>query len=424
MQKKKTPSNNNTRNKHVITKTGPMLIQELQCNSDRTTCLALSRDGSLIASSGTNANPTVEIWHTDSGNLMFTLQGHDMHTSCLQFSHNGSWLMGGGMRGSERWLVVWEMRGDRPPELMPEMARRLPTGLREFKMSPNGKKIACVSVGESVAVFGFLRDEPLRDLTGEVCEVGCLAWSHDSAHVACGGCDKLLHVLDADTGKHAMEPLRGHDHDIQCVAFNSDSSCLASASADKVIIIWELVQGGTATVKHRLESARLSLGSSCLLPGHAYASTCACGSFVAFSPDGAVVVSGVCADKTVLVWDLGSGHLVKAVEGLSRGDVAGVVWANNGKDVKYVVSGGKAVCVWRVDTEVRVGQGAGGLCMHVCMHIAMFMHACMYGHMFVCIYEHAPAYHVYFDCQHYVCRYICVWCISMHVRTCIGRRTR
>jgi WD40 repeat protein len=69
-----------------------------------------------------------------------------------------------------------------------------------------------------------------------------LDFSPDARHLASGGADKALRVLDTSSGK-VVKVFEGHTHHVLGVSWRADGRLLASAGADNVVKIWDWTTG-------------------------------------------------------------------------------------------------------------------------------------------------------------------------------------
>ncbi|KAH7471855.1 Vegetative incompatibility protein [Fusarium oxysporum f. sp. matthiolae] len=134
-----------------------------------------------------------------------------------------------------------------------------------------------------------------------------------------------------------LQTLEGHGHWVSSVTFSADGQWIASGSYDKTVKIWD---AGTGTCDQTLEGH-----------GHWVDS-------VAFSADGQRIASGS-RDITVKVWDTGAGACMRTLEG--HGDsVLSVVFSADGR---WIASSSydKTVKIWDAGTGacVRTLEGHG-----------------------------------------------------------------
>ncbi|KAM6504772.1 hypothetical protein FSOLCH5_015266 [Fusarium solani] len=123
-----------------------------------------------------------------------------------------------------------------------------------------------------------------------------------------------------------LQTLEGHGHWVDSVALSADGQRIASGSGDKTVKIWDAGTGGCMRT----------------LEGHGDSVLSA-----AFSADGQWIASGS-LDKTVKIWDAGTGGCVRTLEGHDD-SVLSVAFSADGR---WVASGSydKTVKIWDAGT--------------------------------------------------------------------------
>jgi len=120
-----------------------------------------------------------------------------------------------------------------------------------------------------------------------------------------------------------VHTLTEHSNVIQSVAISADSAILASGSSDKTIKVWDL---GTGELRHTLTGHSLCIFS------------------LAISPDGQTLAS--CADKTTKIWDLKTGKLLRNLNHLKS--VGSVAISSEGQI--FAIGGNKTIKIWNPHT--------------------------------------------------------------------------
>jgi len=175
----------------------------------------------------------------------------------------------------------------------------------------------------------------LNVLEGHTYAVSSLAFSPDGKVLVSGSSDHKVRTWDVTLGK-PLALMHGHSEGVISVAFSPDGTVVASCSYDNTVRTWGAKSGTAIRVIETVGYFEWVCGANSLMH------------VVAFSPDGAAIVSGY-TDGTVRTWSLWSGIALDADRGpgstmaLSRGGDGAII--ASGSDYH------KAVVTWNLTTR-------------------------------------------------------------------------
>ena len=195
--------------------------------------LLLSPDGQILAGSGREEpfKNKIELWQTDPGGHLFTLDGHTDAVSVYIFSPDSKTFASGGRDAA---IILWDVEtGNQFANLK---GHTKPISALDF--SADGKTLASGS-GNEVCLW----DADTGNLIvrfDAVKNIEALAFSADGKTVACGSEDGLIQVWVSDTTSQIQSTFTGHQGSIYVLMFSPDGKTLASGSADGTILLWDM----------------------------------------------------------------------------------------------------------------------------------------------------------------------------------------
>jgi WD40 repeat protein len=278
------------------------------------TAIAVSEDGSALASAGTDKR--IVIWGSTTGLQRATLKGSVGLPTGLVFSRGGVL----SSVGRDSFLRIWDGTSGR--ELATLSAHE--GAINVIAASPDGNLLA--SAGEETRIM--LWDQVTRKLRKILFAskdfVDALCFSPDSRLLASGSDDGRVLLFDVATGK-VLLTLVGHTGAIDAVAFHPSGTVLASAGQDFIIRLWDVAQG---------EQRRV-------LTGHVGPIRT-----IAFSPNGSLLASAG-EDKQIMLWNVATGALEQTLT--SSGVVNSIVFDPLGTFVASATEAGD-ITLWSVLT--------------------------------------------------------------------------
>ncbi len=281
------------------------------------TCMAVSRDGGLIAAGG--ADGVVKVWDAATGRELLAWPAHEGAVRTVAWSPDGRWLASGRgnyARPGPGEVRLWDVGTGR---LVHEVATG--RGAARLAFSPDGKRLY-TGASNAVLAWDVETGREVMAFHGHHRAVPALAPSPDGTRLAAGG--PMVTIWDTKTGK-VRNTFKGEKGPMVSLAWDPAGRRLATGGCcpgDFTVTIRDPVTGA-ATPARAAHTAEVS--------------------GVGFSPDGKHVVS-VSEDTTVRISDAATGEPVAFSAG-HAGPVSAVAYGPGGE---WLATAGKdgAVKIW------------------------------------------------------------------------------
>jgi WD40 repeat protein len=208
-------------------------------------------DGGLVGFSGdrlvTAGRDGIQVWDTQSGEVVGGPLGLDRYVIDMTFNADGSWLAANVIDSARQYYLVdvWQMSSQQlifqlinRPKIETIGADYQP---RHLTFSADGSRIAATS-GDQIIVWDALTGE--RQLVfrfggirrGPITAYD-VAFSPDGRLLAVGDSEGVIRLWDANTGTR-LAVLDNHSFSVNDVEFTSDGTLLISSSSDGSIRLW------------------------------------------------------------------------------------------------------------------------------------------------------------------------------------------
>lgn len=305
-------------------------VKRFAAHSEWVKSVAFSPDGTQLLSGSRDGS--VSLWTVATGAEVRRLDGPHRSQSpavfTVSFSPDGRSVLAGG---ADLSATIWDAASGAQLHALEASAQFL----AQARFSPNGKSLV-VTTEQSVPLRWDLDSGAI---VGTLDHPGARAacYTPDGASVLTAGADSTIKVWDVERGVE-RRTLTGHTSDVLAVAITRDGKLVAAGASDGTIRLWDFASG--------VETQRLANAED---SGGVVRS-------IAFSPDGARLVSSGPESDIVTVWNVSTGGALRQL----RGHDARVRHVCFSPDGRFVLSVGDDAIgrLWDAETGAEIRQCA------------------------------------------------------------------
>lgn len=193
--------------------------------------VTFSPNGQILASGGAWNDNTIIFHDISSGGILQYFSGdHQLSVWCVALSRDGRLLASGGGEGN---INLWDVTSGRKLHNLQGVDWVL-----SVTFSPDGKVLASGSEGRgTIRLWDVESGYKLATLRGHTHRVSSIAFSPDGRTLASGSYDNTIKLWDVASGRE-LRTLSGHTGSVNMVTFSPDGRTLASGSDDGTVRLW------------------------------------------------------------------------------------------------------------------------------------------------------------------------------------------
>jgi WD40 repeat protein/tRNA A-37 threonylcarbamoyl transferase component Bud32 len=260
-------------------------------------------------------------------NTLFICAGHSSRVTSVAWSPNGTHLASASY---DKTIRLWNATNGQHIQTYRGHSGRV----NALAWSPDSSRFISASDDGSMLIWNTTSKNPLFTFSEHTGKVIAVAWSPDGSRIASAGINKVVLVWEVATGR-ILFTFNKHSYDVTTLAWSPSGTSIASGSDDCTIQVWEPLKDGYTNFFTSLFAPQRRIYT---YSRHHHKVTA-----VAWSPDGRRIAS-TSADRTMQVWDVGTGKLGFIYHN-SSASMNAVAWSSDGHYLA-AASNDKTVHVW------------------------------------------------------------------------------
>lgn len=171
---------------------------------------------------------TVRLWDRSGSPLGAPLHGHEGSVNAVAFGPDAQWLASAGDDGMVR---LWDRDGAQLPAL-PDGAK---APIRSIAISPDGRRIAAAGDDRLVRIWNMNGKWGRAVVAkGHEGRVNSVAFLPDGSRIVSGGEDRTVRIWNLDGAQHGRA-MTGHDSEVNAVAIDSTGGGLVTGDQDGTV---------------------------------------------------------------------------------------------------------------------------------------------------------------------------------------------
>ena len=270
------------------------------------------------------ADHTIRLWSTKTGDCLKVLRGHTNLVASVCFSASGREAASGS---DDRSVRIWDLNSGKNLSVLKGHMDNVST----VAYSPDGSLLLSGSWDGTLRLWRHPQGGLLKTLKGPGDKITSAAFVEGTERIVSAGFDGVLRMWDVSSGRILRE-LKGHKDKVMSQAVSPNFDVLLSGSADGTARLWDTKTGTAIRVLQVDESGVRT---------------------VAFSPDQRFLITGS-QDGVLRIWNVERGDLLREFQGHSRE----ITSAGFSPDERFAISSSAdgLVMIWEVDWEWRFDE--------------------------------------------------------------------